>query len=106
MCIRDSGTYVGTEHQVAAGALMDRYFLFAPARAGDGQGFDINSIQGLAILTGLAVVAFVVTARLMNAEAGARRMGLFLYVFVAVLLLALFAAAIIQPEFHLFGRQA
>ena len=100
------GTYVGTEHQVAAGALMDRYFLFAPARAGDGQGFDINSIQGLAILTGLAVVAFVVTARLMNAEAGARRMGLFLYVFVAVLLLALFAAAIIQPEFHLFGRQA
>ena len=100
------GTYVGTEHQVAAGALMDRYFLFAPARAGDGQGFDINSIQGLAILTGLAVVAFVMTARLMNAEAGARRMGLFLYVFVAVLLLALFAAAIIQPEFHLFGRQA
>ncbi len=100
------GTYVGTEHQVAAGALMDRYFLFAPARAGDGQGFDINSIQGLAILTGLAVVAFVMTAKLMNAEAGARRMGLFLYVFVAVLLLALFAAAIIQPEFHLFGRQA
>lgn len=42
----------------------------------------------------------------MNADAGSRKMTLFLYVFVAVLLVALFAAAAIQPEFRLFGGGA
>ncbi len=102
--VATSGTYGGGEHQIVGEALADRYFLTAPARFGGGSGQFFNSVQGVALLVGLAAIAFVATARLVNADAGARRMSLFLYVVVAVFIVALFAAAVIQPEFHLFGR--
>ncbi|MEQ1941554.1 ABC transporter permease [Mesorhizobium sp. VNQ89] len=107
MHVATSGTYGGAEHQLVTGTLTDRYFLITPARfGGGGAGQFVNSVQGIALLVGLAAIVFVATARLINADAGARRMSLFLYVVVAVLIVALFAAAIIQPEFHLFGRGA
>lgn len=84
-----------------AALLAEKYFLIAPA--GDRTALALSPVQGLALLTGLAVVAFVFTARLMNAEAGAKRMGFFLYLFVAVLLVALFVAAILQSDSSFFG---
>lgn len=97
------GTYSAGEHHLVTEALADRYFLFPPAGIGTSEGFAFTSTQGLALLVGVAAVAFVAAARLMNADAGSRRMTLFLYIFVAVLLIALFVAAVIQPEFRLFG---
>ena len=104
--VATKGTYSAGEHQLVTEALASRYFLFPPADIDGGGGFALSSIQGVALLVGLAAVAFVAAARLMNADAGARRMTLFLYIFVAVLMVALFAAAIIQPEFRLFGGGA
>ncbi|ODT22405.1 MAG: hypothetical protein ABS35_14845 [Kaistia sp. SCN 65-12] len=100
------GTYSGGEHHLVVEALADRYFLFPPTGSGTGESFALTTTQGLALLVGLAAIAFVAAARLMNADAGSRRMTLFLYVFVAVLVAALFAAAVIQPEFRLFGGGA
>lgn len=97
------GTYSGGEHHLVVEALADRYFLFPPPGSGAGESFALTTTQGLALLVGLAAIAFVAAARLMNADAGSRRMTLFLYVFVAVLVAALFAASVIQPEFRLFG---
>ena len=97
------GTYSAADPQIASGALADRYFLLAPARAAGSQALAINTVQGLALLTGLAAIAFVMAARLMNAEAGKREMGLFLYLFVVILGVALFVAILIQPEYHLLG---
>src|SRR5690606_39069022 len=102
--VATSGTYGGAEHHLVTGALADRYFLVPPASFGGDAGQFISSTQGIALLVGLAAIAFVATARLINAEAGARSMSLFLYIVVAVLILAVFAAAVIQPEFRLLGR--
>lgn len=82
-------------------ALADRYFLTLPARVGPGLG--LTATQAIALLAGAALLAFVFTARLVNAEAGVRRMGLFPYVLVAVFILALFVALVVQPETTLFG---
>jgi ribose transport system permease protein len=104
--VSTSGTYGVAEHKLVTGALADRYFLVAPARFGGDSGTPLNSVQGIALLVGFAAIVFVATARLTNADAGARRMNLFLYLVVALLLIALFAAVLIQPEFRLFGSGA
>lgn len=84
---------------MATGALADRYFLTPPPRVGP----VLTLAQGLALLAGLAAVAFVFTARLVEAESGARRMSLFLYLLVAALMVALAVALLVQPESLLFG---
>ena len=53
--------------------------------------------------TGLGAIAIVLAARLVDAESGARKMGPFLYLFVAAMLIALFVAIIVQPDSSLFG---
>ena len=58
---------------------------------------------GTALIAGLGAIAIVLAARLVDAESGARRMGPFLYLFVAAMLIALFVAIIVQPESSLFG---
>jgi ribose transport system permease protein len=97
---------VGTRGGLAAGepvavtgALAERYFLVQPARVGP----VLTPAQGFALLAGVSAVAFVFTARLVNAEAGARRMSLFLYLLVAAFILALFAALALRPAGALFG---
>lgn len=87
------------EPVVVTGELAERYFLTQPARVGP----VLTATQWLSLLVGLAAVAFVFTARLVDAEAGARRMGLFLYLLVAGFLLALFAAIALEPAGALFG---
>ncbi|TMV04273.1 ABC transporter permease [Ruegeria sediminis] len=96
------GTYAELPVQHVEAPLASRYFLLEPARV-SGDGFAISQVQAFALMAGLAAIAFVLVARLTDAEAGARRMGLFLYLFVAVLLVALFVAIIVQPESQLFG---
>lgn len=88
--------------QAVSAPLADRYFLTAPARVTT-DGAAISQVQAFALLAGLAAIAFVLAARLTDAEAGARRMGLFLYLFVAVLLVALFIALTLQPDTGLAG---
>lgn len=99
------GTYQAVEPQAVAGALADRYFLIEPASVNVGIGFAMSPVQGLALLVGLAAIAFVGVARLMDTEAHVRRMGLFIYLFIAVMVVAFFVAALVQPDFHLFGGQ-
>ena len=82
--------------------LADRYFLMEPARA-VGEGFAMTRVQLLALLTCIAAVCFTVAARLMDSEAGRRRMGLFQYLFIVSLLLALFIVIAIRPESAIQG---
>jgi ribose transport system permease protein len=85
--------------EVATAALADRYFLAPPASAAAG----VSATQGLALLAGLAALAFAFVARVVSAEADARRMGLFLYLLVVALMAALVAALLVQPDSALFG---
>lgn len=66
----------------------------------------LSPIQKITFLAALALVVLVFTARLINAESRARRMGLFLYVFVAVLILALFAVVAGQGHVSLIEGAA
>lgn len=84
----------------AQGPLMTRYLLEAPG-AGTDLGLTMSPMLRAATLATLALVTLVFTARLINAESGARRMGLFLYVFIAVLILALFAVVATQGPLSL-----
>lgn len=82
-------------------ALATRYLIAAPA-AGVDLALGLSPLQKAAFLAAGALVVLVLTARLINAESRARRMGLFLYVFVAVLILALFAVVAGQGGLTLF----
>ena len=86
---------------VAQGPLLTRYLLTAPAEAA-GLGVSLSPVQQIAFLVATAAVILVFAARLINSEANVRRMGLFLYVFVAVLVLALFAVVAGQSDLTLF----
>jgi ribose transport system permease protein len=86
----------------AQAPLLDRYFLTQPAGGAD-LGIALSPIQQAAFLAALAAVIFTFAARLSQAEAPARRMGLFLYLFVAVLILALFALVAMQGDVTLFS---
>jgi ribose transport system permease protein len=87
---------------LAQGPLLDRYFLTAPAQVGE-IGLGLSPLQRVAFIAALAVVVLTFAARLTTAEAPARRMGLFLYLFVAVLILALFALVGMQGDLTLFS---
>ena len=65
--------------------------LLLPPEAGADLGLALSPIQRMAFLGAAALVVLVFSARLISAESKARQMGLFLYIFVAVLILALFA---------------
>ena len=86
----------------AQGPLMERYFLIPPG-GGASVGFALSPIQQIAFIAALAAVVLTFAARLTQAEAPARRMGLFLYLFVAALILALFALVGMQGDLTLFG---
>ncbi|MFN9942049.1 MAG: hypothetical protein ACK56I_21510 [bacterium] len=87
---------------VAQGPLLDRYFLTAPVGGVD-MGVTLSPIQQMAFFAALGAVVLTFAARLTNAEAPARRMGLFLYIFVAALILALFALVAMQGNLTLFS---
>jgi ribose transport system permease protein len=89
--VATSATYLAAEPAPGlAGDLMTRYLLGDPARGPD-FGLVISPIQTIAFLAAAAVVVLVFAARVMNAEARAKQIGLFLYVLIAVLIIALFA---------------
>lgn len=95
-------TYNSAPVQIETGSISDRYFFDAPVRTA-GEGFAISQIQLITLVGSLATLGFIFVVRLAVAEAGARRMGLFLYLFVVVLLLGLFVALIVQPNSRLLG---
>ena len=103
--VATSGTYAEPGLVAATGSLSEKYFLMQPARVNPGQ-MPLSAVQTGALLAGFAVLALVFTARLINAEAGARRIGLFLYLFIAVMLLGLFVVALLQSDGSLLeGRR-
>ena len=77
--------------------LTERYFLVEPAHI-DGDGFGLSRIQALALLTCVAAISFTVAARLMDQKVHQRRMGLFQYLFIAALMLALFIAVALRAS--------
>ena len=98
--VATSATYLPADPltTVAQGPLLTRYLLTSPAQAAN-LGISLSPIQNIAFLVATAAVVLVLAARLMNAEANVRRMGLFLYIFVAALVLALFA--VVAGQSHL-----
>ena len=86
--------------QAAQGDFLTRYLLVSPAEAVS-FGLSFSPIQNFAFLAAFAAVVLALAARLINAEARAKRMGLFLYIFVAVLIVALFAVIAGQGNFSL-----
>ena len=85
----------------APGELLTRYLLVSPAETLS-FGLSLSPIQKFAFLAAFAAVVLALAARLINAEARTKRMGLFLYVFVAVLIVALFAVIAGQGNLSLF----
>lgn len=102
MQVATADIYAAVPPAAVEAPLAARYFLIEPVRIAT-EGGGISRVQALSLLGALAALAFVVAARLIDAEAGARRMGLFLYVFIAVLTLGLFLAVAIQPDAQIFG---
>jgi ribose transport system permease protein len=102
--IATMGSYLPAEPVAGAaqGELMTRYLLDLPGNGAD-LGFMLSPLQKVAFLAALALVVLVFTARLIHADSRAQRMGLFLYVFVAVLILALFAVVAGQDGGALTG---
>ena len=94
-------TYAAPPVEVAA-PLAERYFLIQPATVAD-TAFRMTRTQGALLLIGLAAITIVGSARLVEAEAGTRRIGLFLYLFVGLMLAALFVAILLSPSGALFG---
>ncbi len=106
--IATMGSYLPAEpvSGAATGDLMTRYLLELPgsgAVAGADLGLALTPLQRAAFIAALALVVVVFTARVIHAESRAQRMGLFLYVFVAVLILALFAVVAGQDGGALTG---
>lgn len=93
--VATSGTYAEPGLVEATGTLSEKYFLLQPARVNPGQ-MPLSAVQVGALLAGFAVLALVFTARMINAEAGTRRIGPFLYLFIAVMVLGLFVVALLQ----------
>ncbi len=88
--VATSQSYVEPEGVTVAPAaeLFSRYFLVPPPITDVGLG--LSMIQKIAFGVAAALAAFVFSARLINAEAKAVRMGVFLYVFIAGMLALLF----------------
>ena len=101
--VATSGTYLPADPLVAVvqDPLLTRYLLSTPAESVS-LGINLSPVQQMALLVAAAAVVLVLAARLVNAEANVRRMGLFLYVFVAVLVLALFAVVAGHSDLTLF----
>ena len=85
----------------AQGELLTRYLLVSPAETAR-FGLSFSPIQQFAFLAAIAAVVLALAARLINAEARAKRMGLFLYAVVAVLIVALFAVVAGHGNLTLF----
>jgi len=101
--VATSASYVTDGTITAAGNLTEKYFLIAPAHV-NADAIRLTWIQGAALLLGLTVIAGIVVAKLVDAEAGAKKLGPFLYLFIVALLLALFVAVVVQPESQIFRR--
>lgn len=94
--VSTSSTYLTAEPAPAVPApAATRYLLTEPASVPD-FALSLSPLQVMAFLASAALVVFAVAARAMNAEARKGRMGLFLYLLVAGLLLALFGVVALQ----------
>ena len=101
--VATQATYTPLEPVMAAaqGDLLTRYLLVSPAETAR-FGLSFSPIQNFAFLAAFAAVVLALSARLINAEARAKRMGLFMYIVVGVLIVALFAVVAGQGNLALF----
>ena len=101
--VATSGTYAPTSPaELGAGApLMTRYLLTTPEQTPE-FGFALSALQILAFVVATTAAGFVLAARAINVEARRRSLTLFLYLFIAALILALFALIAFHGDFSLF----
>lgn len=100
--VATSSVYMPVEPVMAVkGDLLTRYLLVSPTETAS-FGLVFSPIQKFAFLAAFVAVVLALAVRLINAEARAKRMGLFLYIFVAVLIVALFAVVAGQGNLTLF----
>ncbi|VDS07871.1 Ribose transport system permease protein RbsC [Paracoccus haematequi] len=103
--IAGRGSFAPAEAIADRAPTLSRYLLTEPASAGL-PALSVSPFQTFVFLAVAGLLSLVFAARLINAEARARRMGLFLYIFVALLLTGLFLAVTLQPDATLFGGAA
>lgn len=96
-----SGVVTADLAPMAAGDLATRYLLAAPVAA-PGFSLGLSPIQMTAFIAASAFATFVFAARMMKVEAGRRRMSLFLYLLVAILIVSLFVAILLEGNPSLF----
>ncbi|MFN5826814.1 MAG: hypothetical protein ACK446_07320, partial [Rhodobacterales bacterium] len=102
--VATADTYLAPEAVPAAaqGPLLDRYFLTAPA-GGAEPGLVLSPIQRMAFFAAPEPRPGSGARQRSAPRRPARRMGLFLYLFVAALVLALFALIAMQGQVTLFS---
>ncbi len=105
--VATSGTYLPAEGPVVVDSaeLATRYLLVTPAEtAAEASRFSL--LQRIAFAFVAAATAVTLAVRLMSAEARRRRLGLFTYSLLAILVIALFALVMVQNDTVLFGGTA
>ena len=91
--VATSANYKGMT-QIYFEPLTAKYFLYVPVRLGDTTWLS-TPVQTFALLSGASAVCFVLVARLASAESRAKKMAVFPYLFVAVLIFAAFIASLL-----------
>ena len=74
--------------------LTAKYFLDTPVRLGDSSWLS-TPVQSFALLCGASAICFVLVARLSSAENSTKKMGVFPYLFITVLIFAAFIASLL-----------
>ncbi len=74
--------------------LAYKYFLYTPVRLGDTTWLS-TPVQTFALLSGVSAICFVLVAKLTSSESAVKKMGVFPYLFVAVLIFAAFVASLL-----------
>lgn len=96
--VSTSATYLTADPAPLANASTATRYLLTDTATAPGLSVGLSPLQIAAFIASAAIAVFVVVARVINAEARKQRMGLFIYLFIATLVLALLGVVAIQGD--------
>ena len=91
--VATSANYAGID-PIYLEPLSTKYFLHTPVRLGTSSWLS-TPVQTFALLCGASAICFVLVARLASAESAVKKMGVFPYLFIAILIFAAFIASLL-----------
>ena len=91
--VATSANYAGI-NPIYLEPLSTKYFLHTPVRLGTSSWLS-TPVQTFALLCGASAICFVLVARLASAESSVKKMGVFPYLFIAILIFAAFIASLL-----------